>query len=515
MVLCLTVLLLTGCSEGLQEISGQAENPAAQESGDIRAEINAPVELNYTVENPLIWKEINEDQGQEFVYRYIKVSGLADKEIEKAVNDRIKAVYDELRVQDIPPYRGIKTRIPADSILQNESVFVNVTGNFNNILSVMFSKYANYQDPSSREFEKDPAYYDGSRFFSETETLNLDLNTGEEIELTDLFCDNVDSMKLINDYMAGFLSKNYAEDEGYYMGTFGELKLVESFKGLEEDQKFAVYPYGITFVFDYNTPQFETGGSSVCPMVFYSNFGDNIAVASRFFDERQNIYNSQEPLVKTFVAKEADNDIAGNENMLKGGVNIFRSWNYSSKIPEAIKSKLEQMRVIDREKVDRIQQIYSRMTESEKEQKGFGAYETMVSGNVVGDYINISGSRNLYMYDYYEQELDYHCYDSRTLEELRLADIFRDDFDFKPVVLEAMKKTIDNYDGTYDFSGKSEGRYSAQQYEDAFDGIKGFNLASDAVIIPVLHPEKGNQTYGLTVYIPYRELGCDNLNIFD
>jgi len=136
----------------------------------------------------------------------------------------------------------------------------------------------------------------------------------------------------------------------------------------------------------------------------------------------------------------------------------------------------------------------------------------MVHGDSVGKFINVTGYSNIFLFDYYEQVLDFHCYDGETLTELRLQDIFIEGYDYKPVVIQAIKRAINEYDGTYEEA--FDGKYSDRQIEDILGRIKGFNLATDAVIIPIVHPVKGNQTYGLSVYIPYKDFGCDNMNLF-
>lgn len=112
-VICMVGLMFSGC--GGESSAGSGKLSAG--SG-----INAPIVMNYTVNNPLNFEDIQEGDGNSFNYHYIKISGLLDKEAEQAVNDRIKAVYDELRIQDIPPYRGIKATIPEGSTVQSESI---------------------------------------------------------------------------------------------------------------------------------------------------------------------------------------------------------------------------------------------------------------------------------------------------------------------------------------------------------------------------------------------------------
>lgn len=516
LAICLAGLTFTACSD--QQSSGSELNESDLKESETNgselncSEINAPVTIDYSIMNALTYEEIKEEPSNEFSYSYIKVSGLMDKAIEKSINDRIKAVYDELRVQDLPPYRGIKAKIPEGSTLQSESIYADVTGNFNNILSIILSKHSSYQDPNSKVSEKDPSYYDGNKFFSEMETLNFDLNTGEEVKLKDLFCDNVDHMELINDQMSKYLSKSYADEEGYFVGMYSELKLVESFKGLSVDQKFAVYPHGIAFVFDYHTPQFDTGSMAACPTFYFSDLGDNLAVMQRFYDDTKNIFTSIEPLDKTFVMRNTIRDIADNDHYQDGNVNIFQSWGYSSEFPEKIRNKLDQMRELDQAKVREIKELYNAMSETEIKERGAGSYEIMVYGDSVGRYINASSYSNVFLADYYEQVLDFHCYDGETQNELKLQDIFIEGYDYKPVVIEAIKKAIKDYDGISEDG--LEGKYSDQQAEDILNQINGFNLSTDAVIIPIVHPEKENQTYGLSIYILYKDIGCENMNIF-
>ena len=516
LAICLTGLTFTGCSD--QQSSGSELNESDLKESETNGselngyEINAPVTIDYSIMNALTYEEIKEQPSNEFSYAYIKVSGLMDKAVEKSINDRIKAVYDELRVQDLPPYRGIKTKIPEGSTLQSESIYADVTGNFNNILSIILSKHSSYQDPDSKVSEKDPSYYDGNKFFSEMETLNFDLNTGEEIKLKDLFCDNVDHMELINDQMSKYLSKSYADEEGYFVGMYGELKQVESFKGLSKDQKFAISPYGIVLLFDYRTPQFDTGSMAVSPSFYFSDLGDNLAVTQRFYDDEKYLYTSVEPLVKAFVMRNDDGDIGGSDYYQDGDINIYQSWGYSSELPEKIKNKIDQMRELDQAKIRKLKDLYNEMSDAEIKERGAGAYEIMVHSDRVGKYINVTSYSNLFLADYYEQVLDFHCYNGETLKELKLQDIFKEGYDYKPVVIDAIKKAIKDYDGISEEG--LERKYSDQQAEDILDQISGFNLSTDAVIIPIVHPEKEHQTYGLSVYIPYKDIGCENMNIF-
>lgn len=516
----LTVLTLTGCA---------GQSLSASGSG-----INSPVVISYTVNNPLTIEEHDTEEG-ESSYRYFTVNGLKDEEIEKKINDRIKEVYDGLCVPDLPPYRGIKMRIDEGAELVQEQVYAGVSGNFNNILSVSIYKHASYRIPSDTVYSSDEKeYYNDIRYFSEEETLNLDLNTGEEFSLKDLFCDDVDYMELINDRMSRYLAESHAEEEGHYSFTYGGLKLVESFKGLSEDQKFTVYPNGVTLVFDYNTPQFDTEFMAIGATFNFSEFGDRIAITERSYDEAEDLYTSEEPPVKSLPYKDIKNDISGRESWQDGGVSVFLSWQYSSSLPEEIKKLAAEMAQVDQEAVEEAKAYFSGMSQAEIDEKGGGYHDVSVTASSFGRYVNIYKYSYIYTPQNGRDTVEGHCYDVGTGKALTLDDLFIEGYDYKPVIMEAIRKTIAELDynisgiheRTYsetedgsvgsaaDGPGAYEEKYSDEQYEKAYAGIDGFRLDTDAVSMYIEHPVLGDTAYALNLYIPYADFGCDNMTIF-
>jgi hypothetical protein len=514
---CLAIFSFTACG-GLPGggTSGSADNSgggSGSETGIGGSGIKTPVVINYIVNNPLDVQEHKEGDGSGFDYTYITVAGLADKTVEQAVNDRIKAVYDGLRAQDLPPYRGIKAKISADDVIAQEQIYANVIGNFNNILSVTFWKNTAYQDPAAAAYtEDDKEYWEQIRYVSEQEALNFDLNTGKEITLKDLFCDDVDYMKLINERMSGYLAKSYSDEEGWYGGLYSGVKLAESFKGLSEDQKFAVSPNGITFVFDYLTPQFETELSAVGPILNFREFGDTVAATVRFYKEGESIFTSEAAPVKSLVYKGNNNDNGGNERYKDGFINVHRSWAYSSALPEEIKHRIGEMTEVDQEAVKRGNAYYSGLSAKElAETSGEGVYEINVSAQMIGGFINVFKYSGLYLYQNSEDTVEGHCYDAGTLTELTLSDIFKEGYDYKPVVMGAIRQAIKDFD---EGQGKTGKTYSDAQYEEVFDRIGGIRLDSDSVNADIAHPEEEYSDFYLNLWIPYADFGCENMNIF-
>lgn len=513
-----TLLSLTGCGE--QSIS----------SGS--AAIESPVVVNYIVNNPLTFEEHREGNGEEFEYVYITVNGLKDEEIEQSINKRIKEVFDSLRVQDLPPYRGIKTVVAEDVEIMKEWINTGVAGNFNNILSITVSKYTSCRNPSDKVYsEKGEGYYDNMRYFSEEETLNFDLNTGEELSLKDLFCDDVNYLELINDHMGRYLAESHAAEEGYFSFIYGGLKQVESFKGLSEDQKFSVYPHGIALVFDYKTPQFDTEFSAISHMINFSELGDCIAVAKRFYNKEENIFTSEEPAVKSLSLKAMKDDVSGSESRQDGHVYIYRNWRWSSGLPEEIRNRLEGMLEVDQQAVDEANAYFRGMPEAEINEKGGAYYDISVYVGRFGRYINISKRSGLYMPHGGGEVFENHCYDSDLMEEIGLEDLFKEGFDYQSVIVDAIGKTIAEYDisrgavaekdvaagdeAEENEAGEPQGtKYGKEQYEELFERIYGFQLDTDAISIYIAHEMPGSQFNTLYVYIPYADFGCDNMNIF-
>jgi len=261
---------------------------------DNREPLLSPIEIPYLVANPL---EIiyAQDQVKNSHSSTLLINGLTNREIEDKINARLVRLYMEIKTRDLPPYRGIKTKIPANSELVSNDLNVYVSFNYNNVISVVIKNNRSYR----------------SHYVSITETLNLDLNTGEEITLADVFTDDVDHVNLVNDHVSRLIMNSTATEETYgafddsYWGGGHILKLVSPFKGILPDQKFHLFQGGISLVFDHNNPEFDT--SMFMPVslpVYFCDTGRNIAVTQRFYAEDKDIFTNSSPPAKEFVQTE-------------------------------------------------------------------------------------------------------------------------------------------------------------------------------------------------------------------
>ena len=124
-------------------------------------------------------------------------------------------------------------------------VSVSLSANINNILSLCLYRSCSFNREEGREF-----------YLSEEETLNIDLNTGNEISLEEVFADGVDYRDYINRYVEKE-SFSGADAELWYSEGDSNLKLTAPFKGIDAGQKFLISEYdgNIQLIFDYNNPE--------------------------------------------------------------------------------------------------------------------------------------------------------------------------------------------------------------------------------------------------------------------
>lgn len=206
-------------------------------------------------ENNLEFQDINVEDGENYA-AFVRISGLKDKAVERQINRLIEDRFYELYDADLPPYPGVKTRAAmfdsygdCDSY---QSCTSYVTGSFNNILSIQFSKYTSsyyYSEEESDSFN-----------IEDCRTLNIDLNTGKEISIADLFADNIDGIAYINEKIAAESDKPEAFDEPDRLWSDSQSALIHfrrAFEGINTNQKYYINSCDgrLYIVLDYENPE--------------------------------------------------------------------------------------------------------------------------------------------------------------------------------------------------------------------------------------------------------------------
>jgi len=473
--------------------------------------INGPILIPYLIQNPIEVTDVKYlKNGFATNFSYLEMKGLVNTGIESKINQKIKDTFIGLMEGDqLPPYRGIKSRITDQATLENEQIYMYVTANFNNILSITIHYWSTYKTPFLRE---EYAY------FSETIGLNFDLRTGNEITLKELFTDNIDYLPVLNDEVKQWLDRMYATDESEnaYLGE--PIRLIQPFTGLNEAQDFYLSDSGITLIFDYDNPEFETEMSAVEAFIPWSNFNNQNAITKRFYGADQSIYISQDPLVKSLLPGSEENDIREWASETIGSVNIYSTLMMSSSYPDYIQQAIREVYEVNQDHIDFLNQLY----ESEDSTKANKPFVDMgVISSSVSHYISVNyhAFDSIEMIDGYRdsQFQDGFVIDTRTKEKLEFSDIFLNDYDPTPLLQTKIRESMESifsYAGS-DLTSEEKAVYFSDEFiNNLVENIKGFTMYTSYLYVYVPEVTIGKSTQSLSISISFEEIGCDNLIFF-
>ncbi|MDP3486922.1 MAG: hypothetical protein Q8S19_03180, partial [Bacillota bacterium] len=365
--------------------------------------------IPYLVANPLEIVYIDQPNSQD---RILFINGLADKQVEDKINERLKSLYIDIKQRELPSYRGIKSKIPANSKPLSNDLHVSVPYNYNNVMSIILNNSRDYQ----------------TQYVNIVETLNFDLNTGEEITLKDVFTDDVDHVSLLSDHVSRLIQKSTATEEiwstfgGSYMGGHN-IKLVSPFKGILPDQKFNLFQGGLSLVFDYRNLEFDTMFMTDSLQIYFCDTGNNIAVTQRFYAKDSNIYTSKAPQGKEFVQTtypSAQQIVVRRQEVSARYVSM--SYSYPEGLPGHMVKFIREL---------------SQTADKLLDQPDIWELHHSVSAGRVGSYVNVYASLNMYAKDRGDQLTQYYCFDS-DYKQLSLSKLFVHGYDYRTVIMEKL-----------------------------------------------------------------------------
>lgn len=350
--LCLCMgFLLVGCSP--KETTPQAPLPTVEKEEETPAYISpfiavtSPKRLPYLIQNKLDIHYIyplGEEEGGE---NYLSISGLQDKDTEALINEKIKAFYEDLKSRPVPPYRGIKRVLDETRPMKSQSTMLNLTFNFNNLLCI-----SGYE---SRIYPKIDSY--DELYVDIQDALTIDLSSGEEVALSDLFADDASYLEILSDKTKTLLEKEFSSDE--YSEWFHSTQLIAPFKGIREGSTFALSDGGMLLLYlNHETPEFDTGFSTHYMMVPFLEIQDALALYDRFYKGKENLYI--DPAAPTIMLLSSYNKHLKGESYYQEeeGSSIYIQYRYPEDLPpKAIDAYKTLLNLEENKKMDKTRKM--------------------------------------------------------------------------------------------------------------------------------------------------------------
>lgn len=463
---------------------------------------------------------------------YVQISGLKNKAVQDAINAKIYDTFMELSEADYPHYPGIRTRMAMCDECDDSWIFTTVRGNFNNILSITFEKTQEFWKKGSGRYGSD------SMQTTDIRTLNLDLSTGKEIFIGDLFADSMDGIAHINEKIAEESSKPESFDEpsvDYESERAVKIYFRKAFEGINLNQKFYVSAAdgALHIILDDENPEIA---NLFAPTDYAIEMQGINAYESRFMTAEsifENGASSPSLFAHSFDKNNAAVDYETISLLREGrdlSARMIFNRCYDGRTLDLLKTFFLDDAYLARLRTD-AEAIYDAYL-----QEGYPAVKILadVVPNVrrIGDYTNITCNINYNVTGYDENgnlnfffdelwDVDYFCFGADG-KPVSLSDLFVPSCDYTAIMEEAAVRMLKESFGD---------QYSEEIYRAMFRGIleniDGFSIESSS-----LRLQCKDVTNILTKYIPlsskdydtirnilqnlpYKELGAENLTIFN
>ena len=448
-VLC-CVLILSGCGGGT---TSEPLNP-----------VYAPVDIRYIVENPLTITYAGEDieaSGTDFSGSYIQIDGLKNTEVQDKINGHLKGLYELYQPGEVP---AEAREMYPELECSKQYTYVQYYGSFNNILSV----HAYYTWSFGEATGERVPVYEG--YYNADITYNVDLNTGNEFGLKDVFADNID-----------------------YHDIIGDLG----------DPMFFLYPYML---------QVEGGSFG---FIHTFDFDENFAITERFYDHDVNIYAGDKTgnkILWTYYDYDAAEEWY--RDYTESGVEISLRGRYRSSFPEHALLSIKAEESVDASVIERLARILSETAPAD----AAAYYSKNVMTSRVQDFINVriyeiadiylerTGVRHLY-----ERHETLRCYHISGGGPVPIRDIFIEGVNAEKILEEAVFSKLEADQQLREEFGEPRSMDVAAQSQGAADKFIGFCVNHESIFAEY-HGDPALPSY--VIELKYADLGFDNLTIF-
>jgi len=426
MIKKLSVILFFACFIGL--IGCEQETTVLEIKG--KEVIKTPVEevkaimplkdRRYVYHNAIQVEEKNiQSTGQDKVPKtdhYPTISGLKNIEVQDKINQRLKETAQNLLPQ---LEEELKNNGKNDiRLYEHKYTDAYITYSLNNVIFVNYS--ARVQMPYNI-YNEYPTY----KWISE----GYDLNTGEELKLSDLFRPDMDYKKKINNYICQYLIENNYDD-------YSRERMTKPFQGIREDQSFTFDLEALRIILDEKNDEFVSREYSDIISIPLEVLGDDLYIFDKYSEEGKSIYQ-KEKLVKKLLPNQiefkADNMIEEGNHKYYIGITEGKFINVPDK---NIEKKLNEMVACKYDVQGFIKK--AEKIEGETTNSNFGHYINIFTN--AGGLLSIAVSDEVFLGSHHELYKTSFNYDFNSNREIRLKDIFIDETKASNVILKHIKK---------------------------------------------------------------------------
>jgi len=469
---------------GVPTVKKEPEEEKVVFAVPIGKDVTSPVSIPYVLINPITINTVTVAETDMTYASTIEIDGLKDPTVEEKINKAIQDRFDILMsYQDftkLPPFRGIRQKIKDNAVLANFNVYASVSYNANNVLGICFNMYLALNNP------------DGTQaYVNVTDGMTFELIHGNTLNLSDVFTNDADISKLVNDSVSDSLIDLNSQDENpsdYFW--YGHLMQIAPFTGIKADQPFFISDQGLHLIIDYRTPVFETQQNSYTITVPFYDFLNYIGITQRFVSESP-IYTK--PIIdRQFLFLETDNEVLSVENLGTGTSDFRFRISYPKNLDPTYIALMNTMK-----------------ESAKKELTDYMATHTVnyLNGAItvlqIGPYICIQGSGEAYAGDLFTFIDQYACYD-KAKQLVTISDFFKPGFDYETRIRQLIQKEINVGYLPDDIS-----------IDEIYDSLKirlnntGFYISGEGY-----SPSLGQKQY-MGINPVFSEFGVENLTLFD
>ncbi len=476
----ITILLIpcfSGCSQvqTASESANQASKPIYLTQNNITTEL---IEM----------ENFSDNAPNQYLYTKIQISGLADTSVQDKINAAIEAEYEKIVSQKLPGYRGISAVINPDVVKDYEIISMNVTGNFDNILSIHIIK----------KVKQSGIHY------VDNYALNFDLRTGDTIQLKQLFKD--EDCSRLNTYVGEKLQVlGNVYEGGNIHDESTDYKMISMFKGVPDDQKFYISESGIVLLMDYTNPEiYMTKYDAFEIAAAYDDFSQELNLDA-FAATESSIYTDTQVRYMIPYSSGESHEKETQELQPASNISLTTSFVYMDGIPDAAMQKGDELAGLDN---DLAAAISSEAAADPNNQYG---YANNVNGKKLGNYYNIIQSVSCYRSNDWWNTKSAYVYDENG-EIIELADLFKAGCDYEGIIKTQISEMLaaDFPDGNYGGSSIDEVYAGISFYIDSY----GLQIQTQPIKFNVDSDGREYES-SVAVFVPYEKFGCDQMTIFN